>query len=107
MKRNYAWEPRSYLVRPDQFGRVAEPEWLPEPEGDRERAPYLTAQWQQEFCWMIWDEARAKHTSLKALARQSRVIQRVLWRLMRGEGPMQLEDIAALQQTTKQILIRL
>lgn len=112
----YGWRPRDYLVTPANFGRFSEVAWKT-PEGDprlnqalpsergeraavvaarRDRDRLRVAQWQHSVAYQVREGAHYRDLSTEDLAAQMRVGVDSLRRLLRGDGPMEVEDFAAL-----------
>lgn len=95
--KKYAWEPRAFLMVPGHFGLHEDPAWV-EVEEDRDRDRLLAAQWQHEMVLLVHDALTYHGQPMTWLAAQTRMGPDNLWRLMRGVGPMKVEDFAALSR---------
>ncbi|MFQ6484990.1 hypothetical protein [Brachybacterium epidermidis] len=99
--KKYAWEPRSFLVQPTHFGLYEDVRWRDATEGTREQDRLLAAQWQHEMVLLVHDVLAYEGKPVTWLAAQTRMGPDNLWRLMRGVGPMKVEDFAALSRVLK------
>lgn len=97
--KKYAWEPRSFLVQPTHFGLYDDAQWREVTGGGgQEQDRLLAAQWQHEIVLLVHDALAYKGKTATWLAAQTRMGADNLWRLMRGVGPMKVEDFAALSR---------
>lgn len=93
--RTYA--PRSYLVRPTNFGRFQEVQWR-EVVGEQEADRLTASQWQHFVAVAVRDSAQYLDKTLDRVAEETRVGKQQFWRMMRGDIVMQLEDFAAMRR---------
>lgn len=103
--KKYAWEPRSFLVQPSHFGLYDDSTWIDVGEEERQRDRLLAAQWQHEMVILVRDALSYWGEPMTWLAAQTRMGPDNLWRLMRGVGPMKLEDFATLSRVLKVHLV--
>lgn len=114
----YGWRPRDFLVTPGAFGRFEEVQWRPlsgnprlnealptereereavlaaRREVDRQRA----ARWQHSVAFQVRSGAPYRGLTLEDIAVDSRIGLDSLRRLLRGDGPMEVEDFATMQR---------
>lgn len=96
-RHRYAYAPRSYLVEPERFGHYEEVEWREDTDPD-ESDRLLASQWQHLVCFLAREAAADARLTLDQVAEQTRMGRENFWRLIRGVGPMKLEDFAALHR---------
>lgn len=85
--------PRDWALEPEVFGKTEFPVWL-KARTDDEGVQLRTAQLQNLYAVRIRRGARSKRLTLAAYARKGRVGYGRLTKVLRGEVPMRLDDIA-------------
>lgn len=104
----FAWSPRSFLVEPKNFSHFKGVAWHTDrpATGEGERVPFTVreqdqlqaAQWQHLVCYYVRDAAQWRGVTIDQVAEETRMGRDQFWRLMRGDGPMRLEDFAAMKR---------
>ena len=104
----FGWVPKSFLVEPKNFSQFKEVAWQADRPGaaggqrapltDRQRDQLQAAQWQHLVCYFVRDAAQWRGVTIDQLAQETRMGRDQFWRLMRGDGPMRLEDFAAMKR---------
>lgn len=103
---NFGWRPRTFLEVETAFGKVYGVQWkdpltvtrTDDVTDEQQQARALAARWQHEVAAAVHDGRALQGMTIEEVAEHTRMGVDNLSRLLRGDGPMQVEDFAALSR---------